>query len=148
MTKDAYDNFIDRATAQVDMVQEAIEKNDIDFVPKMEVLAQKGAVSEQTVEAVKTLLDLSLKNEGTTLEEWTQKGMEERKTKIDETRGKLQELNNSMQEKETEQKTQTYRETLKEVGMSDADIEKTITIEKAFGLDMDKPEFINKFVSE
>lgn len=132
MAKDAYDNFIDRATAQVDMVQEAIEKNDIDFVPKMEVLAQKGAVSEQTVEAVKTLLDLSLQNEGTSLSEWMSNGMQARKEKIDETRGKIQELNNSMKEKETVQKQSTYSERLKESGMSESEIEKTLTIEKAF----------------
>lgn len=80
------------------MVDEAIQNNDIDFVPKMEVLAKKGAVSEQTVEAVKTLIDLSLKNEGTSLSEWMSNGMQARKEKIDETRGKIQDLNNSMKE--------------------------------------------------
>lgn len=114
------------------MVDEAIKKNDIDFVPKMEVLAKKGAVSEQTVEAVKTLLDLSLQNEGTSLSEWMSNGMQARKEKIDETRGKIQDLNNSMQEKQTTQKQQTYRERLKESGMDDAEIEKTLTIEKEF----------------
>lgn len=88
------------------MVDEAIQKNDIDFIPKMEVLAKKGAVSEQTVEAVKTLLDLSLQNEGTSLSEWMSNGMQARKEKIDETRGKIQDLNNSMKEEEkTQEKT-------------------------------------------
>lgn len=86
------------------MVDEAIQNNDIDFVPKMEVLAKKGAVSEQTVEAVKTLLDLSLQNEGTSLSEWMSNGMQARKEKIDETRGKIQELN--IKVKEEEKKTQ------------------------------------------
>lgn len=114
------------------MVHEAIQKNDIDFVPKMEVLAQKGAVSDKTVEAVKTLLDLSLQNEGTSLSEWMSNGMQARKEKIDETRGKIQDLNNSMKEKETTQKQATYRETLKQAGMSEPEIEKTLTIEKEF----------------
>lgn len=63
VVKDAYDNFIDRAKAQVDMVDEAIDKNDIDFIPKMEVLEKKEAISRETVDAVKTLLDLNLKNQ-------------------------------------------------------------------------------------
>lgn len=45
------------------MVDEAIEKNDIDFIPKMEVLEKKEAISRETVDAVKTLLDLNLKNQ-------------------------------------------------------------------------------------
>lgn len=45
------------------MVDEAIEKNDIDFVPKMEVLAEKDVISRDTVDAVKTLLDINLKNQ-------------------------------------------------------------------------------------
>lgn len=52
------------------MVDEAIQKNDIDFIPKMEVLLQKDAISRDTVDAVKTLLDLNLKNQGSSYEEW------------------------------------------------------------------------------
>lgn len=59
-------------------------------------------------------------------------GLQARKEKIDETRGKIQEFNNTVKEKETEQKQTTYRERLKESGMDNAEIEKTLTIEKAF----------------
>ena len=59
-------------------------------------------------------------------------GLQARKEKIDETRGKIQEINNTVKEKEIEQKQTTYRERLKESGMDNAEIEKTLTIEKAF----------------
>ena len=45
------------------MIEKAVEKNDIDFIPKMEALAQKDAISEATVEAVKTLMDLKLNDQ-------------------------------------------------------------------------------------
>lgn len=98
----------------------------------MEVLAQKEAISRDTVDAVKTLLDINLKNEGSSYEEWMTNGLQERKAKIEETQGKMQTINTSIQEKETEQKQSTYRERLKEAGMSESEIEKTLTIEKAF----------------
>lgn len=59
-------------------------------------------------------------------------GLQERKENIDETQGKIQDLNTSIQEKEAVQKQSTYRERLKESGMSESEIEKTLTIEKAF----------------
>lgn len=59
-------------------------------------------------------------------------GLQERKENIDETQGKIQDLNTSIQEKEAVQKQSTYRERIKESGMSESEIEKTLTIEKAF----------------
>lgn len=104
------------------MVDEAVQKNDIDFLPKMDVLVKKEAISQETEDAVKTLLDLKLQEQGTTVDEWMKNGTKERKDKINETRAKIQDLNKKMKEEKAqtpaEEKTQViekkYRETLKE----------------------------------
>lgn len=73
VAKDVYDNFSRRAEAQVDMVDRAVAKDDIDFIPKMEVLVQKEAIAQETVDAVKQLLELKVSEEkGVTYDEWVQ----------------------------------------------------------------------------
>lgn len=58
MAKDAYDNFSRRVEAQVESVETAIEKNDIDYIGKMEVLANKEMITRDTLDAVKTLMNI------------------------------------------------------------------------------------------
>lgn len=84
------------------MVDQAVEKNDIDFLPKMDVLVKKEAISQETADAVKTLLDLKLQEQGTTVDEWMQNGAKERKAKINETRAKIQDLNTKMKEEKAQ----------------------------------------------
>lgn len=99
VAKDAYDNFTDRTKAQVEMVQKAVEKNDIDFIPKMEILKDKGAISEQTVGAAKTLLSLKLNEKtGQTYDQWVQAGNDTRKQKIEETAASLKDLGAKIEE--------------------------------------------------
>jgi hypothetical protein len=94
VAKDVLDNFTRRAEAQVDMVDSAVAKDDIDFIPKMEVLVQKDAIAQETVDAVKQLLELKVSEEkGITYDEWVQQGQEERLAKLEEVRAKLQDFN-------------------------------------------------------
>lgn len=99
VAKDVLDNFTRRAEAQVDMVDRAVAKDDIDFIPKMEVLVQKEAIAQETVDAVKQLLELKVSEEkGVTYDEWVQQGQNERRAKLEEVRAKLQEFNNKRKE--------------------------------------------------
>ena len=101
VAKDVLDNFTRRAEAQVDMVDRAVAKDDIDFIPKMEVLVQKEAIAKETVDAVKQLLELKVSEEkGVTYDEWVQQGQNERRAKLEEVRAKLQEFNNKRKEEE------------------------------------------------
>lgn len=101
VAKDVLDNFSRRAEAQVDMVDRAVAKDDIDFIPKMEVLVQKEAIAQETVDAVKQLLELKVSEEkGVTYDEWVQQGQNERRAKLEEVRTKLQEFNNKRKEEE------------------------------------------------
>lgn len=133
VAKDVLDNFTRRAEAQVDMVDSAVAKGDIDFIPKMEVLVQKDAIAQETVDAVKQLLELKVSEEkGITYDQWVEQGQNARAEKIGEIRGKLEEFNKNIKKKEVEQKQATYRETLKEVGMDEKEIENTLKIEREF----------------
>lgn len=115
------------------MVDSAVAKDDIDFIPKMEVLVQKDAIAQETVDAVKQLLELKVSEEkGITYDQWVQQGQRAREEKIGEIRGKLEEFNKNIKKKEVEQKQATYRETLKEVGMDEKEIENTLKIEREF----------------
>ena len=67
---------------------------------------------------------------------------------INETRAKIQEFNTKMKEETKNKNEVTYRESLKDVWMSEEEINKTLTIEKEFWLDIEKSEFINAFVSK
>jgi len=101
VAKDVLDNFTRRAEAQVDMVDRAVVKDDIDFIPKMEVLVQKEAIAQETVDAVKKLLELKVSEEkGITYDEWVQQGQNERRAKLEEVRAKLQDFNTKRKEEE------------------------------------------------
>lgn len=101
VAKDVLDNFTRRAEAQVDMVDSAVAKDDIDFIPKMEVLVQKDAIAQETVDAVKQLLELKVSEEkGITYDQWVQQGQEERRAKLEEVRAKLQDFNTKRKEEE------------------------------------------------
>jgi hypothetical protein len=104
VAKDVLDNFTRRTEAQVDMVDSAVAKDDIDFIPKMEVLVQKDAIAQETVDAVKQLLELKVSEEkGITYDQWVQQGQEERRAKLEEVRAKLQDFNKNMKKKEVQE---------------------------------------------
>jgi hypothetical protein len=104
VAKDVLDNFTRRTEAQVDMVDSAVAKDDIDFIPKMEVLVQKEAIAQETVDAVKQLLELKVSEEkGITYDQWVQQGQEERRAKLEEVRAKLQDFNKNMKKKEVQE---------------------------------------------
>lgn len=110
VAKDAYDNFTDRAQAQVDMVEEAVDKKDPDFLGKVDVLVKKDAISEKTAEAIKSLLEIKVKEKtGKTYQEFQEGALAERRGKIEEVRGKMLQLNEKIQ-KEPQKQAETASE--------------------------------------
>jgi ribonuclease BN (tRNA processing enzyme) len=65
----------------------------------MEALRDKGAISQETVVAVKSLLSLKLNEKtGQTYDQWMQAGTETRRQKIEQTTASLKELGTKIEE--------------------------------------------------